>query len=783
MRSTLKPLMNISLFILLCSISTELAAQQTIQLTASQDNTLYESADGSLSNGQGDYIFVGTTARGSQKRRALVQFSFSGELPDSAQLTAVSLNLFMSKTRAASTPVSIHRLTQAWGEGSSNASGDEGAGIAATNGDATWLHRRFDTELWQQAGGDFEATASATTDVIGNGLYTWTSSQLLADVQLWLADPAQNFGWIVLGDESQSTTAKRFNSRENSSDPPTLILTYSTDETPTGNGDPTEQPTTEATPLTDPIPEPIATGDQQIRLRTVVTGLTAPNWATAVPSEPQYLYVVDQMGVIWQVDLLASTKRVFLDLSSRLISLGVRGEGSYDERGFLGLAFHPNYADNGLLYTYTSEPANVAGDFATLAAGMTANHQSVITEWQATERGTANAQALADSARVLMRFDQPQFNHDGGCLEFDTNGLLYIASGDGGGADDEHGGTNAETANGQNLATPLGKILRIDPQGNNAANGQYGIPADNPFVGQAERLAEIYAYGFRNPFRCSFDRATGEFYVADVGQNAIEEVDRVVMGGNYGWSLKEGSFRFHPNDSDRGFVSNDMSGLPNDLIDPIAEYDHDEGTAVIGGFVYRGSAIPALQGQYVFGDVAQTGQGDGRLFYLADGTIHSFMLTERTALNQWLLGFGQDAAGELYALVNDAGIPFGEMGAVLKLVPNATLNVAEGMLQLPAVAIPSTEGTQTYRLNLAYVPNSEPIQFRLLLEEAQLLDNALQMDNAQFDAQSNLLHIPVIALQSDAGVSLFSATLMLQVIEGNFVFELVSVFALKTSPL
>jgi len=293
------------------------------------------------------------------------------------------------------------------------------------------------------------------------------------------------------------------------------------------------------------------------------------------------------------------------------------------------------------------------------------------------------------STRVVVRIDKPQFNHNAGGLNFGPDGMLYVSLGDGGGADDEDGIPfvagptvgHGPTGNGQNPGTILGKILRLDTAGNTSANGQYGIPVDNPFVGQMGFLGEIYAYGFRNPFRFSFDRLTGDLWVGDVGQNKVEEVDVVVAGGNYGWRLKEGRFYFDSNGPTAdGFVTNMNPGVPPGLIDPVAQYDHDEGIALIGGFVYRGSALPQLQGHYVFGELARSFSSDGRLFYLRrkdivrDGrTVRSspaeFRLEGQPALGLFLLGFGEDASGEIYVLASSTGVPSGGTGVVLKMVP------------------------------------------------------------------------------------------------------------------
>jgi CHRD domain/Glucose / Sorbosone dehydrogenase len=183
-------------------------------------------------------------------------------------------------------------------------------------------------------------------------------------------------------------------------------------------------------------------------------------------------------------------------------------------------------------------------------------------------------------------------------------------------------------------------------------------------------LDEIFAFGFRNPFRMSFDSVTGALYLGDVGQNDIEEVDVVTKGGNYGWRVKEGSFLFDPNGTQPGFVTERSPGKPKGLIDPVAEYDHDEGVAVVGGFVYRGDAIPQLRGRYVFGEFSHPETDVGRLFFLDSAErIREFRLAGQDSLGLKLDGFGQDADGELYVLGNTTGTPFGETGVVLRIAP------------------------------------------------------------------------------------------------------------------
>ncbi len=427
-------------------------------------------------------------------------------------------------------------------------------------------------------------------------------------------------------------------------------------------------------PLADPIPAPVPAGTIHVQLELVASGLTAPNWGINAPGDDR-LFVVDQDGIVWAIDADTGDKAVFLDATGLLVTLGVFGPDSFDERGLLGLAFHPDYINNGLLYTYTSQPEAGPADFSTMPVGVAPNHQAVVTEWVVPDPADPNAVVDPNSARELLRVDEPQFNHNAGCLNFGPDGMLYIALGDGGGADDKDGQDFIGTkiighgcdGNGNDPATVLGTILRIDPAGSNSANGQYGIPADNPFVGVGG-VDEIFAYGFRNPFRFSFDATTGDLYVGDVGQNDIEEIDTVTSGGNYGWNYMEGTFYFVANGNANGYVTDRPLAVPAGLIAPIAQYDHDEGLAIIGGFVYRGSKIAPLIGHYVFGDFARTFSNDGRLFYLDGGNVVTeFSLVGQSDLGMALLGFGQDADGELYVLANTTGVPFGDTGVVLRI--------------------------------------------------------------------------------------------------------------------
>lgn len=464
---------------------------------------------------------------------------------------------------------------------------------------------------------------------------------------------------------------------------------------------------------------PITKFGPSVGVETIASGLVAPLKGVIAPGHKNNLYVIDQTGIAWNIDLANGNARTpFIDVTARLVTLGVCGPNTFDERGFLGLAFHPNYRTNGLVYTYTSEPTAGAPTFpSTLPGGRAPDHQNVVAEWRVPNPSRPGSAVDPTSRRELLRVSWPQFNHDGGDMAFGPDGKLYIAMGDGGGADDADGQDfvtappqfpvcgNAPIVghqgdgNAQKLNTPLGKILRIDVNGRNSGNGQYGVPADNPFVRTAGALPEIWAYGFRNPFRISFDRRTGDLYVGDVGQNDIEEVDIVVRGGNYGWNLKEGTLFFHINGNLEGFASRDpdpaRGKLPSKLLDPLAQYDtHHEGHSVIGGFVYHGRELRDLDGKYIFGDFSvlfkfPTGPHDyGRLFAMDAGAGHNLqqitqlIVVPGGALSLALLGFGEDAAGEIYGLGNISGLPFpdpelGPTGRVLKLVPAAKIDVED----------------------------------------------------------------------------------------------------------
>lgn len=338
------------------------------------------------------------------------------------------------------------------------------------------------------------------------------------------------------------------------------------------------------------------------------------------------------------------------------------------------------------LYIYTTEliPAGTVPTYPS-PNNATQNFKTVIAEWKISPTNPN----LVDPAsrREIFSFGKTAGNHNGGTIAFGPDGYLYLGTGDGGNANDVGPSHIEPGGNAQNMTTPMGKMLRIDPINPAlkplstdpvSSNGQYRISLDNPFR-QTSPVPEIFALGLRNPYRFAFDRANGDLILADVGQNNIEEINRIVRGGNYGWAVKEGTFPFNRND---GTIGPRSPGSPAGLIDPISgpqgtlEYDHGDGISITGGFVYRGTAIPELFGKYVFGDLAIRGgpRVDGRLFYadLTQGTINEFLLpqfpNDQIPNGLTVHGFGEDGSGELYALVTNTP-PNGTGGIVYKFVP------------------------------------------------------------------------------------------------------------------
>jgi len=418
-------------------------------------------------------------------------------------------------------------------------------------------------------------------------------------------------------------------------------------------------------------------GPVSIGLQMIATGLPPPVFLTHAGDGSGRRFVVLQTGLIRVIDAGGSMlAQPFLDLSASLVPLAA----SFDERGLLGLAFHPRYAANGRVFVRYSTPRAGAPGDPCLGTGRGC-HTSILSEF--TVQGDPTTTNVADPAseRLLMAIDQPQFNHDGGHVAFGPDGFLYFGLGDGGGAHDGLADTppaHGPIGNGQDIQTVLGSILRIDVDGAPAPGLAYALPPDNPFVG-APGADEIYAYGFRNPYRFSFDDAAGgngALYVADVGQSLFEELDVVVRGGNYGWAVREAFTCFDPLDPQAppaACASTGPSGEP--LLDPVLSYGRAAGIAIVGGYVYRGTGVPALAGKYVFGDWSTSfGDTDGHLFAADVRGPHAFLRVDlqiepgNQAFGHVLLGIGRGEAGELYVLGSTVSSPAGTGGSVFRIV-------------------------------------------------------------------------------------------------------------------
>ena len=405
-----------------------------------------------------------------------------------------------------------------------------------------------------------------------------------------------------------------------------------------------------------PAPAPVPADANTLTLLPVASGFTSPVVLVAPNDGSGRLFIADQTGTIWVVTAAGQVLSTpLLDLRTKVVVA--------DERGLLGLALHPQFADNGRFYVYyntdpsTDAPAGAATEVK-------------LSEFRIAA-GTPN-QASFGSERELLRVAKPQTNHNGGQLAFGSDGYLYIGMGDGGGAGDTGFGHTLILGNAQDTTSLLGKILRINVD----VGDPYSVPLDNPFAKSGATRPEIYAYGFRNPWRFSFDVSGGttRLFVADVGQGVEEEVDLVTRGGNYGWNIKEGTLCFNPSTN-----CPDQGADGSVLQPPIMEYAHTDadglsfGTAVIGGFVYRGSAVPNLSAKYVLGDYS-AGLAGGKIFVATQANDGTWSFKEAqiadTAsgrLGRYVLAFGRDAASELYVLTNATGTPSGTTGVVYKI--------------------------------------------------------------------------------------------------------------------
>lgn len=418
----------------------------------------------------------------------------------------------------------------------------------------------------------------------------------------------------------------------------------------------------------------VATAATTIGLEVVAEGLTAPVAFAAPNDGSKRRFIVEQIGRI-RILMPDGTLRAepFLDIRDKIVPL----VDTFDERGLLGLAFHPDFKSNRRFYVYYSAPMR---HNAPLRPRLYWSYTAHLSEFRVDKEDPNKANPISE--RILLQIDQPQFNHNGGALAFGPDRYLYLGLGDGGYANDQAIGHSAE-GNGQDPSNLLGTILRLDVN----SGDPYSIPANNPFVGKRGYREEIFAYGFRNPWRMSFDTGgQAALIVADVGQNSYEEVNVVTAGGNYGWSRKEGSHCFDPNkpNDHPAQCADSVDGVK--LIDPVLEYpnkkakgDKGLGFSVTGGYVYRGKAMPELNGAYIFGDwsTQHFGAPDGSLFIVKPSALSNTTWAFEDLqvagkpggrIGAYVLAFGEDADGELYVLTSIAVGPIGNHDKVYKIV-------------------------------------------------------------------------------------------------------------------
>lgn len=408
-----------------------------------------------------------------------------------------------------------------------------------------------------------------------------------------------------------------------------------------------------------------AHADVKVKLEPFVSGLNSP-LAMVQPEGDDRMFVIEQWGRVRIINADGELEsEPFLDIRNLIVDQ----HPDFDERGLLGLTFHPDFQNNGKFYVAYSGHKDPQGDLAQL---FWYDHNNVVAEY--TVSADDSYVANPKSGRVVTTMPWPQFNHNGHWIDFGPDNMLYISTGDGGYANDWGIGHNVTIGNGQDTTTLLGKILRIDVDG----GPPYGIPDDNPFVGNDDVNPEIWATGFRNPWRCSFDMGGDNALIcADVQQNSFEEVNVVEKGANYGWRAMEASHCFDFENPDSHPAECDTDGF----VMPILEYrnctakpDGCMGISVTGGYVYRGQHAD-WDGAYIFGDWSKSfAEMDGQIFFARRGDDGTWSMERAEVTNTegkvpYVLAFAQDAEGEVYALTSITTGPVGGLDTIYKIVP------------------------------------------------------------------------------------------------------------------
>jgi glucose/arabinose dehydrogenase len=385
-----------------------------------------------------------------------------------------------------------------------------------------------------------------------------------------------------------------------------------------------------------PVPNVTAPGADsdipRIRLQRIAPQMTfrRPVQVVFEPGDDRRMYVLEQAGrilVIDPEDREAKEPKVFLDIKSQVNSRG-------NEEGLLSLAFHPDFAKNGRFFLYYT------------AIGAERRRSNVLSEWAVDLDAGVPKEG---SERMLLSIEDPYSNHNGGTVLFGRDGMLYLSCGDGGAANDP-------LQAGQDLGTLLAKVLRIDVD-RTEGDRPYGIPKDNPFISTAGARPEIWAYGLRNVWRMSFDRKTGELWGGDVGQNAYEEVDIIVKGGNYGWNPREGL---------HAFPDGRPGAFGNDYVDPVVEYPHSQGVSITGGYVWRSAKAPEHDGVYLYADLVSCRIWGVRA---KDGKLSQGPDLLMTTRNQLPTSFGESADGTLYLTTFEGSQDSRAKGAIWRVLP------------------------------------------------------------------------------------------------------------------